>query len=135
MKNQKPMRPNLRLGAVALEFAMTAPLLFMMIYASLELGHANMVFNATEAACYEGARVGIVPGASASECRTAAAGILQISGIRGATVDVLPANLSTTTETVRVDIAVPYLATAIIPPTFTRGLTIRRSCELVREEL
>jgi Flp pilus assembly protein TadG len=69
MNHRMPVRPQGRRGTAAVEFAMTAPLLFMMIYASVELGHANMVLNATEAACYEGARVGIVPGATADECR------------------------------------------------------------------
>jgi Flp pilus assembly protein TadG len=135
MNHRLPVRPQGRRGTAAVEFAMTAPLLFMMIYASVELGHANMVLNATEAACYEGARVGIVPGATADECRAAAATILQISGIRGATIQVAPADLNTNSNTVRVDIAVPYVSTAIMPATFTRGLNIRRSCELIREEI
>ncbi|MEZ6075910.1 MAG: pilus assembly protein [Pirellulaceae bacterium] len=59
----------LRSGVTTVEFAMTAPLLFMLLYAALELGHANMTFNAVEAACYEGARVGIVPGAKASSAK------------------------------------------------------------------
>ncbi len=122
-----------RRGVAAVEFAMTAPLLFLMLYAALELGHANMVYNAVEAACYEGARVGIVPGASAVECQTASQRILDLSNVRGATVTVTPANLNTTTDTVRVNIAVPYAGTAIIPPTFTRLLSINRRCELVRE--
>ena len=124
-----------RRGVVAVEFAMTAPLLFLMLYAALELGHANMTFNAVEAACYEGARVGIVPGASAAECQAAAQRILTISKIRGANVTVTPANLNTSTQSVQVRVTVPYVATAIIPPTFTRLLTINRQCELVREQL
>ena len=114
---------------------MTAPLLFVMLYASLELGHANMTFNAVEAACYEGARVGIVPGAKSVECQTAAERILEISKIRGATVTVTPASLNTSTTSVQVRVTVPYAGTAIIPPTFTRLLTINRQCELVREQL
>jgi len=105
-----------------------------MLYAALELGHANMVYNAVEAACYEGARVGIVPGASAAECQSAAQRILDLSNVRGATVTVTPGNLNTTTDTIRVNIAVPYAGTAIIPPTFTRLLNVDRGCELVREK-
>lgn len=124
-----------RSGVTAVEFAMTAPLLFLLLYAALELGHANMTFNAVEAACYEGARVGIVPGAKASECQAAAERILTISKIRGASVTVTPANLNTSTQSVQVRVTVPYAQTAIIAPTFTRLLTINRQCELVREQL
>ncbi len=129
-KNNK----NMRSGVATVEFAMTAPILFLMLYAALELGHANMVYNAVEAACYEGARVGIVPGASALECQTAAQRILDLSNIQGATVRVTPANLNTNTQTVQVNIALPYAGTAIIPPTFTRLLNVSRQCELVREK-
>ncbi|MCC7337917.1 MAG: pilus assembly protein [Pirellulaceae bacterium] len=125
----------LRSGVTTVEFAMTAPLLFMLLYAALELGHANMTFNAVEAACYEGARVGIVPGAKASECQAATERILAISKIRGANVTVTPSNLNTSTPSVQVRVTVPYAQTAIIPPTFTRLLTINRQCELVREQL
>lgn len=131
---QRKHNQDTRRGVATVEFAMTAPVLFLMLYAALELGHANMVYNAVEAACYEGARVGIVPGASAAECQSAAQRILDLSNVRGARVTVTPANLNITTDTIRVNIAVPYAGTAIIPPTFTRLLNVNRRCELVREK-
>lgn len=127
-------RPN-RGGVAAVEFAMTAPILFLMLYAALELGHANMTYNAVEAACYEGARVGIIPGTQAADCRAAAERILAISKIRGASVTVVPANLDTPSPSVQVRITLPYADTALMPATFTRLLTINRHCELVREQL
>lgn len=130
----RPRTSRIRMGVAAVEFSITAPLLFLLLYAALELGHANMVFNSVEAACYEGARVGIVPGARANECRNAAQRILDIAKVRGATVTVTPASLNSTTDTVRVSINVPYTQTAIMPPIFTRLVTIRRNCELVREK-
>jgi len=125
---------NGRRGVAAIEFAMTAPILFLLLYAALELGHANMVLNAVEAACYEGARVGIVPGASAADCTTAAQRILDVSNIRGSTITVTPNNLNTNSDSVRVRISLPYSATAVIPPTFTRLVSINRQCELIREK-
>ncbi len=114
---------------------MTAPLLFLLLAGALELGHANMVFNATEAAAYEGAREGIVPGANANECRAAAARILQISGIRGAQIQINPADLSVDTDTVDLLITVPYVDNTIVAPLFTRQLQIQRRCRLSREKL
>jgi len=124
-----------RRGATAVEFAMTAPLVFLLLFGALELSHANMVFNTTEAAAYEGARQGIVPGASAADCVTAAERILSISRIRGATVTVTPADLRTDTNTLTVSITVPYAANTIVVPTFTRTLQISGACELNREKL
>ncbi|MFK7737246.1 MAG: TadE/TadG family type IV pilus assembly protein [Pirellulaceae bacterium] len=123
-----------RRGATVVEFALTAPILFMLLFGALELGHANMILNVSEAAAYEGAREGIVPGASAAEVRAAAQRILGISNIRGAAIQVNPANLALETDTIRVDITVPYAQNTLMPPFFTGGLIIQRSCELARED-
>jgi Flp pilus assembly protein TadG len=118
---------------VTVELAMTAPVLFLILMAALELGHANMVFNTIEAACYEGARVGIVPGATSADCQTAAQQILNTARVSGARVRVTPAVLDSTAATVRVQIDVPYSFNAITVPAFTRGLNIQRQCKLTRE--
>jgi Flp pilus assembly protein TadG len=122
-----------RSGAVAVEFALTAPVLFLLLMGALELSHANMVLNSSEAACYEGARVGIVPGATAEECITAAQRLLDIAKIKNATVTVTPASLSTSSEAVTVRVVVPYRVNTIVTPVFTKGLTIQRECKLTRE--
>ena len=124
-----------RRGAVTVEFALTAPLLFMLLFASLELGHANMVFNVAEAAAYEGAREGIVPGADVASCQASAQRLLEISRIQGASIQVTPANLAVETDTIQVTITVPYARNTIVTPLFTNGLTIQRSCTLDREQL
>jgi len=124
-----------RRGATVVEFAMTAPLVFLLLFGALELSHANMVFNTTEAAAYEGARQGIVPGASAADCVTAAERILAISRIRGATVSITPPDLRTDTNTIIVSITVPYADNTVVTPTFTRTLQISGACELNREKL
>jgi Flp pilus assembly protein TadG len=122
-----------RSGATAVEFALTAPVLFLLLFGALELGHANMVLNTTEAACYEGARVGIVPGTTAAECIAATQRLLDIAKIKDATITVTPANLATQTEAVTIRVVVPYRTNAVTVPFFTRGLTIQRECKLTRE--
>lgn len=126
--------PNRR-GAVAVEFALTAPLLFMFLFAALELGHANMVFNVAEAAAYEGARQGIVPGATVADCEAAVDRLLGIAKIQGGTVTVTPSSLTTESDTIQVTIQVPYSQNTIITPTFTQGLNIQRTCVLSRENI
>jgi Flp pilus assembly protein TadG len=124
-----------RTGAVAVEFALTAPILFSILLASLELGHANMVLNTTEAACYEGARVAIVPGVTSSECIAATQRMLTLTKIKGATIQVTPGDLSNDSNTVTVRVTVPYGTNSITVPLFTRGLTIQRECTLTRERI
>ncbi len=131
--HRKLHRRTNRSGAVAVEFALTVPILFSLLLGSLELGHASMVLNTAEAACYEGARMGIIPGASVVECEQAARQKLTSCKIRNAQITVTPNNLESFTPTVTVRIVVPYSSNAITVPFFTRSLVIQRECTLTRE--
>lgn len=138
MRNTMPRttpRKNIRRGATAVEFALTAPLLFLLLFGALELSHANMVFNVTEAAAYQGARQGIVPGANAAECTAAAERLLEISKIRNANIQITPGNLNDDSDLIEVRISVPYAQNTIVSPLFTRSLVIDRRCTLTRERL
>ncbi len=122
-----------RSGAAVVELAITLPFLLVMIVGALELGHANMVLNVAEAAAYEGAREGIVPGSSASDITQACQSILDISSVRNATIQTIPADLSQASETIEVRISVPYDSNTLMPPFFVRGLNIGGICRLSRE--
>ncbi|XZE22546.1 TadE family protein [Pirellulaceae bacterium SH449] len=122
-----------RQGATAVEFAMTAPIAFLLLFGALELGHANMVYHSAEAAAYEGARKGIVPGATAAECISQTDDMLRLCRVRGATVTVTPNNLTPADLNVTVRVEVPYRDNSIVVPFFTRNLVINRECKLSRE--
>ncbi|MCA9193613.1 MAG: pilus assembly protein [Planctomycetales bacterium] len=117
-----------RRGAVTVEFAVTAPILFLLLVGSLELGHANMVFNTVESAAYEGARAGIVIGAQKKDCTLAAEAVLKAAGVRNASIQV-----SMTSLTTQVSIKVPYKSNTVVTPFFSKGLVVERACELSRD--
>ncbi|MFN7875099.1 MAG: TadE/TadG family type IV pilus assembly protein [Pirellula sp.] len=122
-----------RSGATTVEFAVVAPVAFLLLFGALELGHANMVFHSAEAAAYEGARKGIIPGATASDCTAAANEMLQLCRVSGATVSVIPATLTPSDANVTVRVQVPYSSNSIVVPFFTSNLVIDRECKLSRE--
>ena len=64
-----PQPSHDRTAAVVVEFAICAPILFLFFFASLEFSRVNMIRQSVENAVYEGARRGIVPGATAANCR------------------------------------------------------------------
>lgn len=138
-KNPRYRRPGayaqrrLRSGALAVEFALTLPLLFLMLFGAVELSHANMLLHTAEAAAYEGAREGILPGATAGDCRRAAREILDIGRVRRSSIRITPSNLNTESDTVKVRVTIRYRHNTIIAPLYTDRLVIRRECELVRE--
>ena len=92
--------------------------------------------HTAEAACYEGCRVAIVPGATAAEAIAAAEAILETAGITDAQVNVTPATLQPDSPTVSVNITMRFQDNMLIFPTFLgEGASVDRTCELSREVL
>jgi Flp pilus assembly protein TadG len=122
-----------RRGAVAVEFALTAGLLFMILFAAIEFMRVNTIVNSTENAAYEGARAGIVPGAKAKDARQAARGMLTAIGVRGAKIDIEPNTIQADTPEITVTIEVPLNRNSFITPRFFLGKTLTKTCTLTRE--
>ena len=66
-----------------------------------------MIRHTVENALYEGARTGIVPGATTAAVEANARSALRRIGISGATIDVLPAVIDNSTREVSVRIRLP----------------------------
>jgi Flp pilus assembly protein TadG len=72
-----------RTGAAAVEFAIVAPVFFILVIAAFEFGRINVIRHTADNAAYEGARIAMVPGATAAEAVAEAERILRIVGTRG----------------------------------------------------
>jgi Flp pilus assembly protein TadG len=128
-------RRSARRGAVAVEFALTASLLFLILFASVEFMRVNTIVNTTENAAYEGARAGVVPGATSTQVQTAATSMLSAIGVRNATITVQPATISEDSPDITVTIGVPLDSNSLIAPRFFLGDTLTKTCTLSREVL
>jgi Flp pilus assembly protein TadG len=136
ISNLKKQKSNqIRRGVTAVEFALTAPILFMFVFASVEFSNANMFRNSAENAAYEGARRAIIPGATVADAETAAQVILNAIGTQSATITVTPNPIDNSTPTVQVSINIPMDANGWITPVFFGDLNIQRSCTMNRETL
>jgi len=124
-----------RRGALTVEVAICLPLLLITLFALYELSRANMIRHAVESAAYEGAREGILPGASEEKIRDSVAFVLGSVGVRDFDVDVTPDTIEFDTERIRVDVAIPFRGNTSIPRFFVGDPTFRASCELGRETL
>ena len=121
-----PPRNQTRRGTVTVEFALAAPILFMVVFAGIEFSCVNTAFD--------GARKGIVSGATAAQCRTEAELLLNALDLKGYTVTVTPAKISPTTTDVTVTIAVPLgTENLLLTPRFVLGSTLTRSVTLQRD--
>lgn len=123
-----------RRGAVTVEFALVMPILILVIFAGLEFSRVNMIRNTVLNAAYEGARRGIVPGATSAECEMAATDLLDIVDISGGTAVASPSAIGPNTESVTVTVTVPITSTnAFVTPQFFFGKTISAEVTLPRE--
>lgn len=124
-----------RRGAAAVEFALCAPVFFLIIFALFEFTWMNVIRHTADNAAYEAARAAMVPGASATTATNEANRILRTIGVRGGTVDVSPRVIRPETRNVTVSIRVPMDRNSLIAPRFTRGRTIDASSTLRTERV
>jgi Flp pilus assembly protein TadG len=127
------MKRPLRQGAVAVEFAVTCGLAFFFFFAALEMTRVSMIRHTVEHALYEGARQGIIPGATADDVTTASRSILTRIGIAGATINVTPATIQNSTREVSVRIQVPLDRGLFGPAMFFLGKQLDRTLVMQRE--
>jgi len=122
-------------GAVTVEVALCLPILLAILFGSYELARANMMFHSTESAAYEGARVGIIPGATPESVREAVGSVLRSVGVGEFEVDITPEVITNQTEEIEVGVTVPFRENLALPSFFIQDPTFRGTCTLRRELL
>ena len=134
MSTRRSNSKNSRRGATTVEFAVAAPLLFLFVFAGVEFARVNMIINTAENAAYEGARRGILPGATSTECKNTAIALLDMVGINGYTVTVIPSVIDPDTEDVTVVVDLPITsANNYVTPQFYMGSSVNATITLPRE--
>jgi Flp pilus assembly protein TadG len=133
MNNRKRNGHFPRNGVTAVEFALTFPLLLLIVFGSLEFSRANMIRNMCENAALEGARAGMIPGATAQDCTDAVNQLLDIIGIQNATVTIEPSTIDPATPDVEVTVTIPLADNSLPMSKFVLGTTMSQTAELPRE--
>jgi Flp pilus assembly protein TadG len=133
IKRRTRRLPPPRAAVVVVEFAICAPILFLVFFASLEFARVNMIRQSIENAVYEGARRGIVPGATAQNCRDAAQLVLNSISTRDAQITVTPSLITKDTTEITVSVAVPVNTNSWVVPVFFGDKTISGAMTLRRE--
>lgn len=119
-----------RQGALTVEFALVAPIIFMIFFGCLELTCLNLMRHTAGNAAYEAARAGIVPGASQAAAKQKAQNLLNAVGAtRNVTIDYLD-----TASKVTVTIKIPVKDNSWGLARFSGSTTIEKTCVLSREK-
>ncbi len=122
-----------RTGATVVEFALVAPVFFLLMIISFEFARLNVIRHSADNAAYEAARIAMVPGAVASDAINEANRLMNIAGARGTTVNVNPATLGPNTNQITVTVDVPMSQNGWITPRFTGSTTMRGQSTLKAE--
>ncbi len=111
-----------RRGAAAVEFAIIAPLFFLLILGMVEIGRAVMVQQIITNASREGARLAVLPGENNANVINRVNDILNDSGISGATTVILTEDDSSLNiqdvaygDVVKVKVTVPFSEVSWMP--------------------
>lgn len=120
-------------GAITVEVALCLPVLFLLLFGCYELAKANMMLHATQSAAYEGARAGIIPGATPDKVEDAAGFVLRTLGIDDFDVEINPPVIALDTDLVEVIVRVPVADNLSLPRLFIKDPTFRGTCQLRRE--
>ena len=112
-----------RRGAALVEFAVVAPLLFLLVLAVFEFGRMVMVQQFLTNASREGARRGILEQTTKSDVQTIVTDYLSSSTISGTTVTVSPDQLSKVGfgDPVSVTVSVPFDHVSWLPAPWFLG--------------
>lgn len=125
-----------RRGAAVVEFAVVAPVFITLVFGMIEYGRMVMVQQLITNAAREGARVGVLDGATTAAVQTSVGTYLTNSSVNGATVTVSPSPPSSAGygEPVTVTVSIPFASVSWIPaPMFLSGKTLTSKSVMRRE--
>jgi Flp pilus assembly protein TadG len=131
-------RRRARRGASAVEFAVVAPVFFLLVFGMIEYGRMVMVQQVLTNASREGARVGIVDNATYNDVQSAVNSYLTSARISGATTTCNP-NPPTNAgygAPVTVTVSVAFSQVSWLPsPMFLSGTTMSATSVMRRERV
>lgn len=115
------------------EFAIVAPIFFILMLGAFEFSRMNMIRNTASNAAYEAARLAMVPGATSAEATAEANRILGVLGTRNAAVTINPAVIDEADDEITVTISVPFDDNAFLLPVFFGNMNITTQSTLRTE--
>jgi Flp pilus assembly protein TadG len=127
------LRPSVRKGAAALEFAVCLPVLVLIVLGSIELTNFIYLKQSLTSAAYEGAREAVRRDATDASVTTVAQSVLAARRIAGATVRVSPGTRTNTGSLLTVEVSAPSSANRILVPRIVQGLTAQGFATMMKE--
>lgn len=125
-----------RHGAAAVEFAVVAPVFFLMVLAMIEYGRMVMVQQIIATGAREGARSAVLEGATAGSVATSVGAYCTNGGVKNVVVTVTPDPPSNAAsgDPVTVKVSVPFSQVSWLPSPMYLGATTLHASAVMRRE-
>ena len=124
-----------RRGVAAAEFAVTLPIIMLMVLAMIE--SCSMIFlkQSLTIASYEGIRTSLVENAKSDDVLRSCQQVLDDRQIQGGTITIQPADFENLDpgEYIQVTVTAPADANSVIPGSFFKGRTLTGSATMMKE--
>jgi Flp pilus assembly protein TadG len=127
-----------RRGAAVVEFAVVAPIFFLLVFGMIEYGRMVMVQQILTNASREGARVAILDGMTSTDVTTTVDNYLNNSGIVGANVSVAtnPPVAPDYAESMTIAVDIPFSQVSWLPtPIYLQGRQLTATSTMRREAI
>lgn len=125
-----------RRGAAAVEFAIVAPLFFLLVMGMIEYGRMVMVQQVITNASREGARRAVLDGATTAAVQTTVANYMTSANITSPTVTVTPNPPSgaASGSPITVTVSIPFSQVSWLPSPMYLGATTLSATTVMRRE-
>ena len=105
-----------RRGVAIVEFAIALPIVLLIFVGMIEISRILLLQHTADTAAYEGARSGMVPGATSDEASKAAQLLLAAAGLKSSSITVTPTLIIENTPLITVRVEIPIAPNAWISP-------------------
>ena len=124
-----------RKGTAAVEFAVVAPVLLLLVVGTIEATSMIYLTQSVKIAAYEGARVALVPQSNSNNVIGACNQILEARDVQGAVVTVTPSNIAAQPygTYIQVKVTVPYDDNSPLASWFYSGRMLTGQVEMMKE--
>ena len=126
----RPRRGRPPRGATTVELAVTLPILFLLFFTALEFGRMQTVRHSVHNAAYEGARRGVIPGASDRQIRLSAGAVLDSVKARKGDIAI-----DQDEDFITVTVSVPFKDQAWFAPLYFRNVDLRSTVTLSKDKV
>ncbi len=128
-------RSRRRRGVAAAELGVCLPIIVLLLLASIEACSMIFLKQSLTVASYEGVRVALSAGATASSVQTACQQILTDRRVTGATISVKPSDIAALNpgDFVDVTITAPCASNSVLPMKFYSGKSMSSTASMMIE--